>query len=367
MVDSTKPIQPSGRIPSGDLSVYTASDNETAKRYSCVNGPIIGGESVNVTPAGTPSGMPPRRSRKSRRSSSRGVRIAVISVASLLMVVLIAVGAVALFGSNQQSKTATSKPSQMIRESQGRASDKKEDVVSTMAAPKVDVDKKGDSIVSKLTQSGGTALRGKTVLVDPGHSGGSIPGHNVPDGRGGFKVCNNSGTATNDGYPEHTFNWDVAQRLKAKLEAAGAKVVMTRNNDSAAGPCVDERGKMSAQADVVVSIHANGTTNPAVKGYFALVSSPPLNEAQGQPSVDLAQSIMSALAAQGFAASPNYPQGLMKRSDIAGLNFSVKPAVMMELGEMRNPEEAAVMKTEAGRERYAVALFNGLADWAKTH
>lgn len=217
----------------------------------------------------------------------------------------------------------------------------------------------------QLSHSG--SLAGLTVLVDPGHSGGVPPSHGVYDGRSANKPCNNSGTSTNDGYPEHTFNFDVALRLKAKLQSAGAKVIMTRNNDTAPGPCVDERGKMSAKADVVVSIHANGTTNPSVKGYFALVSSPPLNAAQGQPSVDLAQSIMRALAAQGFTASPHYPQGLMKRSDIAGLNYSTKPAVMMELGEMRNAQEAAVMKTEAGRERYAVALFNGLDEWAKTH
>jgi len=51
-----------------------------------------------------------------------------------------------------------------------------------------------------------------SVFLDPGHSGinDSSITKQVPNGRDGMKDCGTTGTSTNDGYPEHSFNWDVA-------------------------------------------------------------------------------------------------------------------------------------------------------------
>lgn len=211
-------------------------------------------------------------------------------------------------------------------------------------------------------------LKGLKILIDPGHNGSPkqhrFNARQVPDGRGGHKNCQTFGTTTASGFTEHTFNWKVANFLKAKLEADGAIVTLTRDSDDGMGPCVDERGAMSKGKDVVLSIHADGTYNTRLKGYFAMTSSPPLNEAQGQPSVDLALAVNKALGQAGFAPSNIYKDQLYKRSDIAGLNFSQAPMVMMELGQMKNPEEAKVMESEAGQKRYADALYEGLKAWA---
>ncbi|MBD3688876.1 N-acetylmuramoyl-L-alanine amidase [Nanchangia anserum] len=208
-------------------------------------------------------------------------------------------------------------------------------------------------------------LRGVRILLDPGHSGGLVGAtRQVPDGRGGFKDCNNSGTASNAGFPEHTFNWEVATRLKALLEDEGASVDLTRADDVSMGPCVDERGKMASGYDAAVSIHANGTPNPAVKGYFALVSSPALTPAQGEPSQTLARHLLTGLGYAGFSPSTAVAGQISYRADLAGLNFAECPTVMMELGEMRNGEEAALMQTPEGQQRYAEALADGLRRWA---
>ncbi|MDQ4103141.1 MAG: N-acetylmuramoyl-L-alanine amidase, partial [Actinomycetota bacterium] len=61
-----------------------------------------------------------------------------------------------------------------------------------------------------------------TVVLDPGHNGANAS-HSaeinrlVPDGRGGTKACNTTGTSTNSGYPEHEFDWDVALRVRDVL------------------------------------------------------------------------------------------------------------------------------------------------------
>ena len=55
-----------------------------------------------------------------------------------------------------------------------------------------------------------SGIAGMSVFLDPGHSGinDSSMTKQVPNGRGGTKDCQASGTATDDGYPEHTFTWD---------------------------------------------------------------------------------------------------------------------------------------------------------------
>lgn len=254
--------------------------------------------------------------------------------------------------------------------------------VSASPAPTVEpggdnpdsVSNKGDQSArdGERTTTGG--LRGLKVALDPGHNGGNAAawqqiGRNVDDGRGGQRACNTTGTATDDGFAEHEFNWKVANVLKSRLEAAGAIVLMTRDSDVGVGPCVNDRGAFGQKvgADVMVSIHANGSTNSAVHGFFAMISDPPLRESQKEPSAKLAAALVGALKDSGLTPQNSGPivGGLWKRSDLATLNFAEVPAVMLELGEMRNPADASLMKTENGREKFATGIFNGLEAWAR--
>jgi N-acetylmuramoyl-L-alanine amidase len=213
-------------------------------------------------------------------------------------------------------------------------------------------------------------LTGLTVALDPGHNGGNAASPDqiaaaVADGRGGTKACNTSGTATADGYPEHAFTWDVAIRTRQRLEVMGATVLLTRESDVGVGPCVDERGRFGQEhdADVVVSIHANGSENEGLRGYFAIVSEPPLNQAQGAPSVALAEALLGSLEDAGLTRSSSYPDGMSFRSDLAGLNHAERPTVILELGEMRNAEDAALMSSAQGRADYAEAIAAGVLAW----
>lgn len=216
------------------------------------------------------------------------------------------------------------------------------------------------------------ALAGVVVALDPGHNGGNAANPaelavSVPDGRGGSKACNTTGTQTADGYPEHAFAWDVAVRTRSLLEAMGATVLLTRDSDDGVGPCVDVRGRFGQEndADLVVSIHGNGSENAGLRGYFAIVSEPPLNPTQGAPSLALAQALLEALDDAGLTRSSSYPEGLSFRSDLAGLNHAERPAVLLELGEMRSPEDAALMSSAGGRQTYAAAVATGIATWAQ--
>ncbi|MDU5542577.1 N-acetylmuramoyl-L-alanine amidase [Varibaculum cambriense] len=208
-------------------------------------------------------------------------------------------------------------------------------------------------------------LAGKTIVIDPGHSNGQHLTNKVPDGRRGSKICNTSGTATNNGYPEHTANWKVALIVQAELQGKGASVHLTKKDDHADKVCVDRRGQIPNEkhADAFLSIHANGTQSPTPHGFFVMVASPPLNSAQGEPSKRLARAVSSGLQAAGLSPSTIYGSAPLPRSDLATLNFAKVPAVMVELGEMRNPQDAQRLSSPQGQKQYASGLAQGILNF----
>jgi len=213
-------------------------------------------------------------------------------------------------------------------------------------------------------QGAPTNLAGKIVFLDPGHNGsndGSIS-RQVPTGRGGTKDCQASGTSTEDGYPEHTFTWDTTLRIRQALTALGVRTAMSRGDDTGLGPCVDQRAAMAnaISPNAVVSIHADGGP-PTGRGFHVLYSSPPLNAAQAGPSIKFATAMRDTLAGSGIPPSTYIgSSGLNPRSDIAGLNLAQFPSILVELGNMKNPVDSALMKTEEGRQRYADAVVRGI-------
>ena len=213
-------------------------------------------------------------------------------------------------------------------------------------------------------------VAGMIVFLDPGHNGANDANmtRQVPTGRGGTKDCQASGTSTDAGYAEHTFTWDTTLRIRAALNALGVRTAMSRGNDDAVGPCVDERAAManSLQPNATVSIHGDG--GPATgRGFHVLYSSPPLNAVQAGPSVQFARMMRDQLAAAGIPPSTYIgTDGLNPRSDIAGLNLAQYPSILVELGNMKNPADSMLMSSEEGRQKYADAVLKGVVAFLQT-
>ena len=207
-------------------------------------------------------------------------------------------------------------------------------------------------------------LAGKTIVLDAGH-GASADGpltRQVPNGRGGTKDCQTTGTSTNDGFPEHTFTWDVVSKIRDGLAQLGATVVLTRIDDTGPAPCVDARAATAnaVHPAAIVSIHGDG--GPASgHGFHVNYSSPPLNDAQSGGAMRLANVMRDQLAASGVAESTYLGSaGLYGRADLAGLNLAEYPAVLIELGNMRNADDAARMTSPQGQADGAAAVVKGL-------
>lgn len=207
-------------------------------------------------------------------------------------------------------------------------------------------------------------VAGKSVFLDPGHNAVNDASINqqVPNGRGGTKECQTSGTATNDGYPEHAFTWAVVGLIGDALNQMGVHTQLSRDSDAGVGPCVDQRAAQAnaMHPDAIVSIHADGGP-PSGTGFHVNYSSPPLNDAQSGPSVQFARIMRDTLVQSGFQPA-NYigSNGLYGRSDLAGLNLAQYPAILVELGNMKNADEAARMESPDGRAKYAAAVTQGI-------
>lgn len=220
----------------------------------------------------------------------------------------------------------------------------------------------------------GNTLAGKTVFLDPGHQG-SAAGNDlnkpVPDGRGGTKPCQTTGATSPDGVPEHKVNWDITQLVKAGLESQGAKVVLSRQDDTGWGGCIDERANAAnaSNADLAVNIHADSTspgTDAGKSGFHIIVPELPIpdaavNEVQSGKGRKAAEQMRDAFKSAGFAPA-NYAgaqDGLQTRADIAAVNLTKVPDVFAELGNLSNPVDAAALSGAEGQLKYAIAIVDG--------
>ncbi|MGW3928134.1 N-acetylmuramoyl-L-alanine amidase [Streptomyces microflavus] len=221
-------------------------------------------------------------------------------------------------------------------------------------------------------------LTGRTVVIDPGHNPRNREhteeiNEKVDIGTG-RKECDTTGTSTDAGYPEAGFTLDVSHRLRELLQAQGARVLLTHDEDRPFGPCIDERARIGneAKADAVVSVHADGSA-VGNRGFHVIL--PAAVKGGGadtskivKSSADLGARIAGHFVRTTGSAPSNYiggGTGLDTRNDLGGLNLSTVPKVFVECGNMRDPKDAALLTSASWRQKAAQGMADGIADHLK--
>ena len=200
----------------------------------------------------------------------------------------------------------------------------------------------------------GSASRGnydvlnKVVYLDAGH-GGYDPG------------------ASYFGISEKSLTLAIQSRVKAKLEAEGYQVVTTRTSDTYVDLTDRSRAANASESDIFVSIHINASGSSATQGietyYYQPYAEYPsrinatyhANPTRLNMSDTLANAIQSSL----INATGAQNQGV-KRQTFAVLRETTAPAVLLELGFLSNPQEAARLNTSAYQETLANAIVAGI-------
>jgi len=183
-------------------------------------------------------------------------------------------------------------------------------------------------------------LHGRLIAVDPGHPPGGAVGPT--------------------GLREADANLAVALEVRRMLEAAGAKVLMTRTSDSAVDLSPRVQLAERANADVLISIHNNALPdglNPFVNTGTSVYYNQPR-------SLPLAREIQVALVRRLGLRDLGFGRG-----DLALVRGTWMPSVLTEGLFMMFPDQEAALRSQEGQRRYAQAVVEGLrrylAEWAR--
>jgi N-acetylmuramoyl-L-alanine amidase len=294
------------------------------------------------------SGRGPRHARRSRGGS----RTALIVVAVVIGIAGVAVVGMLLTRGGSVRSDVSTKPT-------GR------DSGTTAAHP--------SSTVPATTTPPTTAplpLAGKVVGIDPGHNGGNFSdptflNQTIWNGRES-ESCDTTGTETDGGYTEAAYNFSVAELLRADLTADGATVVMTRDSNTGVGPCVDERAKILNAANPAVSIDIHADGGPASGRGFTVLEpvDDGVNSAVITSSEQFGADLITAFQQTGMPISTyDGTNGVSYRTDLAGLNLTTEPKVLIECGNMRNATDAAMLVSPSFQQAAARSMTSAIVSF----
>jgi len=195
--------------------------------------------------------------------------------------------------------------------------------------------------VAEASAADRRALAGRVIVLDPGH--------------GGEGTCGTYGLTS--GVHESVIVMDIARRLEKALNAAGATVVLTREEDGspvgAAGGTVSlaERVRLAerVEADVLVSIHSNWSDDPKPTGVITFYY---YGKSSGRR--------LGSAVHPHLVAATNMHDGGVRASGYYVVHHVTMPAILVEIGFMSNPRDEALLLQESFRQRAAEGLFRGL-------
>ena len=196
------------------------------------------------------------------------------------------------------------------------------------------------------------------VILDPGHGGDDLG-------------------AVVKGRREKDIALSISRKVKAKLESLGSPVKLTRDSDVFIP--LDQRVTDGEGWDgrVFVSLHLNQARSKKARGISVYafgkdrhhikrhkrhhkvppLPAPPQDEARA--SNDLAQAVVSSLRAQGFEAN-------QAKAGFYVLKNPALPSVLIELGYLSNPKEAANLSDPEYQDRLAEAVAVSLQSYFAT-
>jgi N-acetylmuramoyl-L-alanine amidase len=180
-----------------------------------------------------------------------------------------------------------------------------------------------------------TALLGKTIVLDPGHGA-----HDA--GASGNKL------------QEKDVVLDVGLRTRSKMVNAGAKIIMTRSNDTFLA--LRERSAIAnnSGADSFISIHSNAAENPDAHGTEVYYDT----SFSGPESKRLAEEIQKELIKRLGTSDRGE-----KEANFHVIDATRIPSILVELGFITNPKDAAKLASPTYRQKSADAIFYGTVNY----
>lgn len=196
------------------------------------------------------------------------------------------------------------------------------------------IDSQGDGAPA-VQKSSGTAspgFAGKTIVLDAGHGG------------------HDPGTSSAGGLQEKQLTLDTALKVKQKLAAAGANVILTRDSDGYVSLNARADEASAKNADAFISLHYDSSVQTQANGYTSYYHH---NYQHG-----LAERIETALGEHLPLRSRGTQFG-----DYHVLRENGTPAALLELGYLSNPQEAPYIATDGYQQLVSDSIMSGLTEY----
>lgn len=189
----------------------------------------------------------------------------------------------------------------------------------------------------KLLNQSGNALKNRIIVIDPGH-GGKDPG------------------TVKGSYSEKAITLKVGTLVKQKLEAAGAKVFMTRTGDTY--PSLQDRVDFTDAnyGEIFVSIHVNSASSTSAQGtetYYAVTTGDMYQE-----DIDLATFVNNQIVTNLGMKNRG-----VKEQQYYVIRNQLIPAILVELGFLTNDSDRNKLTNERYMELYAESIYKGILQY----
>ncbi len=206
----------------------------------------------------------------------------------------------------------------------------------------IDVMTPAEAPMSKIPFGGAEGVAGQVIVLDPGHGG------------------SDSGAVGPNGVREKDIALQVAQKVRAILEGAGARVVMTRTTDrDVYGPNASAGEELQARSDVAnrlpdasvfLSIHCNAFGSPTANG----------TETYSAPGSYQGRRLAGFLQEELVSAGGLVNRGA-KEANLYVLTHTNMPAALVELAFISNYREEELLTSDDFQNKMAHAIAKGLS------
>lgn len=206
----------------------------------------------------------------------------------------------------------------------------------------------------KIARSVQSVMASDVLVLDPGHGG--------MDG----------GAESSRGVSEKSINLEIARQVKELAEAAGWRVVMTRERDTGLyeedGGTIRSKKTRDLKArreliqktdpELVVSIHLNSfKEDPRVKGVQVFYPKAGGEESVLKQSKRLAKTLQSAVKKHIQDGKDRIP---LAKNDVFLFKEVTCPIALIECGFLSNPQEAELLQKSDYQQKLAQGIFEGI-------
>ncbi|NKQ53284.1 N-acetylmuramoyl-L-alanine amidase [Amycolatopsis sp. K13G38] len=178
----------------------------------------------------------------------------------------------------------------------------------------------------------GPRLRGKRIVIDPGHGGGDL----------GVEVS---------GVRESELVWDLARRLEGRMKATGMEALISRGPDH--GPSEAQRAAFAneAGADLFLSLHCDANSSPHAQGVATF------HFGNGYGTTSTVGELLAGYIQRELAARTGLLDCRTHAKTWEILRLTRCPAVRIEIGYLTNPNDRARMSDPAFRDVVAEGIL----------